>query len=92
MKAKPPIPKVVKLDPDIRDRLEHLSKLRHRSVHWMMKEAVSEYLINEEYKEKINQETLARWREAEQGRVVSHQSVSEWLDTWGTDDESEKPT
>src|SRR5438034_2063840 len=37
--------------------------------------------------EQVNQETLARWQE--QGKVVSHQAVSQWLDTWGTDDEDE---
>ena len=53
---------VVKLDPEMQDRLEQL-----------------------------NRETFARWQEAEQGRVISHQAVSKWLDTWGTDEESSRP-
>lgn len=44
-----------------------------------------------EYKEALNRETLARWHEAEQGKIFSHQAVSRWLNTWGTDEESDKP-
>lgn len=87
-----PVPKVVKLDPDIRDRLERLGEAKHRSTHWLMKEAITRYLEQEEYNEALNRETLARWQEAEQGKVISHQAVNNWLDTWGTDEESDKPT
>ena len=91
MPARHLIPKVVKLDSNIRDRLEHLSKVKDRSAHWLMKEAITRYLEQEEYNEQLNQETLARWQEAEQGKLVSHQAVSQWLDTWGTDEESDRP-
>jgi predicted transcriptional regulator len=91
MPASHPIPKVVKLDPEIKDRLEQLGEIKHRSVHWLMKEAIARYLEQEEYNEQLNQETVSRWQEAEQGKVVSHQAVSEWLDTWGTDEESDRP-
>jgi predicted transcriptional regulator len=86
-----PIPKVVKLDPEIRDRLERLGEVKRRSAHWLMKEAITRYLEQEEYKEQLNRETLARWQEAEQGKVASHQAVSKWLDTWGTDEECARP-
>ena len=41
--------------------------------------------------EQLNRETLARWQEAEQGKVVSDQAVSKWLDTWGTDKKKRPP-
>ena len=90
MSAKP-TPKAVKLDADIQDRLYRLSELKHRSPHWLMKEAIVRYLEQEEYNEQLNRDTLARWQEAEQGKVVSHHAVSKWLDTWGTDEESGRP-
>jgi predicted transcriptional regulator len=85
------IPKVVKLESDIKDRLERLGETKHRSAHWLMKEAIIRYLEQEEYTEQLTQETLSRWQEAENGQVVSHQAVSKWLDTWGTEDESDRP-
>lgn len=85
------IPKMVKLEPDIVNRLKKLSKIKHQSPHWMMQEAIKYYIEREEYKERLNQEALDRWKEAEQGNVVSHESVSIWIDSWGTNDESDRP-
>ncbi len=92
MSASRPIPKVVKLDSDIRDRLERLGKAKHRSPHWLMKEAIARYLDQEEYYEELNRQTLARWEEAEQGKVVSHQAVVDWLDTWGEKKKIKRPS
>jgi predicted transcriptional regulator len=86
-----PIPKVVKLAPEIKDRLDQLGKLKHRSAHWLMKEAIVRYLEQEEYSERLKQETLSRWQEAENGKIVSHSAVEKWLDSWGTDEEGDRP-
>lgn len=86
------IPKVVKLEPDIKERLERLGEIKHRKPHWLMKEAIIRYLEQEEYNEQLKQETLTRWQEAENGKIVSHQAVMQWLDTWGADDESNRPS
>lgn len=91
MSASHQISKVVKLDPNICDRLKHLGEIKDRSFHWLMKEAITRYLEQEEYHEELNRETLARWLEAEQGKVISHHAINQWLDTWGTDDESDRP-
>lgn len=86
------VPKVVKLETKIRDRLEHLGELKNRSPHWLMKEAILKYLEQEEYNEQLKQETLARWQEAEKGKVVSHEAVTKWLNSWGTEEEDERPS
>ena len=91
MLAKKLIPKVVKLEPQIKVRLERLGKIKERSAHWLMQEAIARYLDDEEYQEQLNQETLNRWQEAGQGKIVSHKAVSEWLNTWGTDAEQDRP-
>lgn len=85
------VPKVVKLDPNTKERLERLGKIKHRSPHWLMKEAIDRYLEQEESTEQLKQETIARWQEAESGKVVSHQAVLSWFETWGTEEESDRP-
>ena len=90
-KKKTTIPKVVKLDPDIKDRLDRLAEIKDRSSHWLIKEAVTEYVVFQEQNEKLKQETLARWKEAESGKVVNNQAVEKWLDSWGTEHEEDKP-
>lgn len=85
------IPKVVKLDVETKDRLERLGELKDRSTHWLMKEAIRLYLEQEEYNEKLKAETIARWQEAETGKVVSQQAVVKWLASWGNQDEEDRP-
>lgn len=50
----------------------------------------SSSVIKQRSHEQLNLETLVRWQEAEQDKVVSHQEVSQWLDTWGTDEERDR--
>ncbi len=45
----------------------------------------------EKYNEQLNQETIASWEEVEQKKIVSHQVMLKWLDTWGTVKESDTP-
>jgi predicted transcriptional regulator len=83
----------VKLDEETRDRLKKLGAARQRSAHWLMREAIRKYLDEEEMIESRNREADAAWEEYQRtGQVVSHEKVMEWLDTWGTDQESPCPS
>lgn len=86
-----PIPTAVKLDRILKARLEKLSRTKDRSVHWLMKTAIEDYVRHEEVAEQLRQETLKRWAEAERNQVVENDSVIAWLETWGTDHEKERP-
>ena len=81
----------IKLDSKTKKRLKKLGELKQRAPHWLMKEAVERYLVEEEYAEQLKQETLLRWQEALTGKVVSHKAVVAWLDTWGEKDEKDRP-
>ncbi len=83
----------VKLDEETRDRLKKLGAARQRSAHWLMREAIRKYLDEEEMIESRNREADTAWEEYQRtGQVVSHEKVMEWLDTWGTDQESPCPS
>lgn len=80
----------VKIDDELKNRIQHLAGLRHRSTHWIMREAIREYVDREEAREKFKQEALLSWKNfQETGLHLTYQEVSEWLDTWGTDKEKE---
>ena len=34
----------VKLDPETKNKLQHLSKVKSRSTHWLMKKAIDDYV------------------------------------------------
>ena len=82
----------VKLDDDLKSRIQHLADTRHRSAHWIMREAIRSYVEREEAREDFKQEALASWTAyQETGRHLTGQEVRNWLNTWGTDEEKEIP-
>ena len=82
----------IKLDDDLADRLRRLASLRQRSPHWIMREAIREYITREEARESFREEALASWSAyQETGRHLTADEVRAWLDTWGTDAEAEPP-
>ena len=82
----------VKLDEETRDRLKALAEARRRSAHWLMKEAINQYLEREEDIEQRNREADEAWAEYRKtGQFMSHEAMSAWLDTWGTDKEGPCP-
>jgi predicted transcriptional regulator len=82
----------VKLDPATRARVENLAQARHRSAHWVMREAISQYVEHEEKREALRQDTLKAWEEyQETGLHASAAEVATWLGSWGTDQELPAP-
>ncbi|PPD03266.1 MAG: CopG family transcriptional regulator [Methylobacter sp.] len=87
------ISKAVKLDEAIYDRLKKLAETRQRTPHWLMKEAIRQFLEREEAAELIRIDTLQRLAQLEaDGKVISHEAVDAWLATWGTGNEGQCPT
>jgi predicted transcriptional regulator len=82
----------VKLDPEMKERLLRLAAAKRRSPHWIMKEALREYTEKEELAENLRQETLKRWEIYKiTGESVDNEAVMAWLDTWGSEHETESP-
>lgn len=82
----------LKIDDELKGRVQHLASLRRRSPHWIMREAIEQYVEREEARESFKQEALASWTAyQETGRHLTGQEVRTWLSTWGTDAETELP-
>ena len=82
----------VKLDDDLKSRIQRLADIRHRSAHWIMREAIRDYVEREEAREDFKQDALASWTAyQETGRHLTGQEVRDWLNAWGTDKETEMP-
>ena len=41
----------VKLNDDMKKRVQHLADARHRSAHWIMRQAIQDYVEREEKRE-----------------------------------------
>ena len=73
-------PMSVKLDPETRARLEQLAQSRRRTPHWMLREAVAQYVEREEKRETLKQETLKAWEEYQtSGLHVTAGEADAWL-------------
>lgn len=82
----------VKLDEELKGKIQRLAEIRRRSPHWIMREAIRDYVEHEEAKENFKQEALAAWKSyQETGRHLTGKEVSRWLNDWGTDNEKEIP-
>ena len=82
----------VKLDDDLKSRIQTLADSRKRTSHWIMREAIREYVEREEARESFKQEALASWEAyQETGRHLKGSELNDWLTKWGTDKETEIP-
>ena len=70
----------VKLDEGLRERLHRLAQARRRSPHWVMREAIEQYVNREEKREQFLREAMAAWNEyAATGLHLSGVEVDRWL-------------
>lgn len=70
----------LKLDAKTKQRLKKLGTARRRSAHWLMIEAVRQYLEREEAREQLHQDALAAWREYEEtGLHLTGEEMDAWL-------------
>jgi predicted transcriptional regulator len=56
-----PTPVAVKLDEDVHSRVKVLAEARDRSPHWMMREAIAQYVEREEKREAFRQDGIRAW-------------------------------
>jgi predicted transcriptional regulator/plasmid stabilization system protein ParE len=70
----------MKLDAGIKLRLRRLADARRRSSHWLMREAIEQYVDREERREKLRQDALAAWAGYQAtGRHVTAAEADAWL-------------
>ncbi len=82
----------IKLELEMRDRLSRLSEIRQRAVHWLMTEAIRQYVEKEEQREGLRQDALAAWRDFElTGLHVSHAEADAWMARLEAGEQMEPP-
>lgn len=82
----------VKLDNDMKERVQHLAATRKRTSHWIMREAIAQYVEREEKREAFRSETLEAWETfQETGLHATAEEVDRWLASWGTENELPTP-
>ena len=78
----------VHLPTEIEARLDRLARTTSVSKSRLAADAIVAYLDEQEHRLERIREGLA---DAKAGRVVSHEEVARWLESWGTEDELPPP-
>jgi predicted transcriptional regulator len=70
----------LKLDYQLKRRVQRLAESRRRSAHWIMREAVEEYVTREEKREQFRQDGLAAWNHYQgTGLHATAEEADAWL-------------
>ncbi len=78
----------IRIDSEVKKRLDMLSNRSKRSKSFLAAEAIAAYVESEEWQ---LGEIHAGIAELESGREVSHEKVSKWLKSWGKSGETKAP-
>ncbi len=71
----------IKLDDEMNNRLKALAHQRNRSAHWLVRDALQRYLIEEERYEREKAEDLAEYEDyLLTGKAIDNDIVASWLD------------
>ncbi|SCB29353.1 Predicted transcriptional regulator [Rhizobium hainanense] len=65
------------------EKLDLMAERLERSRGWIMKQALTAWLDQEEKRERLTREALS---DVDNGNVIDHQAVQAWVDSLSTDD------
>lgn len=80
----------VRLDTSLKNKLEELSKSTQRSKSWLAAEAITDYVEREAWQIQQIEEAVQQ-ADSPDAEWVSHEDVSTWLKSWGTENETTAP-
>lgn len=72
-------PVTIKIDEDTKNRLKRLADARQRTPHWLMREAIAQYVEREDKREAFRQDTLKAWDEY---RATGMHVTADEADAW----------
>ncbi len=67
---------------DLADRIDEIATRLERSKNWIVRQALTDWLDQEEERNRLTREALA---DVDAGHVIDHQAISDWADSLGTD-------
>jgi predicted transcriptional regulator len=67
---------------ELAERVDEVAERLERSKNWIIKQALSAWLDQEEERSRLTREALA---DVDAGRVIDHQAVQAWAESLSTD-------
>lgn len=70
------------------EKVDQLASRLERSRGWVVKQALSAWIADEEERNRLTQEALA---EVDAGQVIDHQAVRAWAESLSSDEPGQAP-
>lgn len=82
----------IKLDDELKKRIQHLAGVRRRTSHWIMREAIAQYVEREEKRESFKQEATLAWESYQRtGLHLKGEEADTWLAKLEAGEDTEPP-
>jgi predicted transcriptional regulator len=82
----------IKLDDELKKRIQYLAGVRQRTSHWIMREAITQYVEREEKRESFKQEAILAWENYQQtGLHLKGEEADIWLAKLEAGEDTEPP-
>lgn len=82
----------LKLDSELKERIQRLAEARRRSAHWIMREAVEQYVSREEKREEFRAAALDAWNGYQAtGLHATAEEADAWLARLEAGERAEAP-
>jgi predicted transcriptional regulator len=86
------MPTSVKINDELKQRIDSLAKSKKRTAHWIMRKAIEEYVIREEKRQSFVSEAQQSWKDYQQnGLHLRFDEIADWMNSWGTEQEKAIP-
>lgn len=82
----------IKLDDALKGRVQQLAEVRRRSSHWIMREAIAQYVEREEKREAFRRDAIRAWDEYQKtGLHLTLEEADAWLAKLQAGEDAEPP-
>ncbi|AMG99135.1 ribbon-helix-helix protein, CopG family [Serratia liquefaciens] len=82
----------IKIDDELKQRVQQIAATRQRSAHWTMREAIREYVEREEKREALRKDALQAWEMYQtNGKHLTQDEADHWLANLEKGDDTEIP-
>jgi predicted transcriptional regulator len=82
----------LKLDIEMKARVQRLADAQRRTSHWIMREAIDEYVSREEKRQSFRQDAQAAWEDYQRtGLHLTNEEVGDWLAKIEAGEDAELP-
>lgn len=88
--SRPAVTLSVRVSLKARDQLEDLANATGRTKSFLAAEALEYYLETQAWQIKAIEQSVKK-ANSKKAKFIDHQNVSDWLNSWGNDNEQEPP-